>query len=693
MILIRIRLRQSFTWQRLVGGARLLLVLGGVVVGFGPEGVRAQSQARSAHVQDSLHARLKQPNLPDSARALTLYNLCWQLRQSDLAASRRYGEQALQLARRSRYWKGELMSLFELSRGALSSQDYLRAEQLAQELVQRASVAPPALVRFRAQGLESIAMVATVQQQPARAAHYYRQELALIHANQEQLIDLLPMTNLGLASAYYTQYQQLETPEGSGGDSLVRQGRRYAREAQRLARRNKVALLEAASLQLQALMLKGQLKPDSAARLMREALTLYRADNATYNEAAALIELAELHLLRRRPAEAVPLAQQGQQLSRLIQDPNGEARAYYLLGEALAALGQGLPAYKAVTTAQRINDSIQTIDNTQALNELQVKFDTERKEGRIKVLTQQQRLSREQVARQRQGLWALGAVLAAVLAGLGIGGALALRLRRNRAELAVRNGELEYARSAQDRLYTIVAHDLRGPLAALQSLAPTLRYYRERNDGVALDEIASEVGQTADHLTRLLDNLLHYAASQAGDLRCTPEQLPAAVLLREVATVYAAAARAQQVNLTVEAPPGLAVWADRTLLLTVMRNLTHNALKVAPKGSVIVLAAAPAANATCCLTITDQGPGVDPEQLAELLGHTGPPLGTRPAAGPERGTGLGLPLVRQLVRQQAGVFHLTSQRGVGTVAYVTLPAVPPGPTLAAASARGAQVAA
>lgn len=655
--------------QQRAGRGWLVLLLGVVLFSARPGNAQAQSAVRSAGRQDSLLTRLREPALPDSVRAVTLYQLCWELRQSDLAAARRYGEQGLTLSRRIGYWNGELSCLAELSSLALSSEDYLRAEQRAQELVRRAAQAPARLVRFRARGFESIATVATVQGQHARAAQYYRQQLAIVLANQPALTDMLPMTYLGLASTYYTQLQ-----EGNRTDSIVALNRYYARQAQRLARQARVPLVEAASLQLLAMALKERGQLDSADRSMQRALALYRANNATYNVGAALVELAGLSVARARPAEAVAQATEAQRLAHAVQDPCSEMASYDLLGQALAQQGQGLPAYRAVMAAQHLRDSVQTAESQESLHQLQVKFDTERKEGRIHALTQQQRLLREQDARQRQGLWGLGAVLATVVAGLAGAWALAGRLRRSRALLADQNRRLSRARTAQDHLYAIVAHDLRGPLTAFQALAPMIRYYCERGETAALDEIADEVSVTADQLTRLLDNLLHYATTQAGELGCCPEVLTADALLTDIATLYAPVARAGGVILTVSAPSGTTVSADRTLTLTVLRNLTHNALKIAPPGSVVALAARPMPDGRVGFTVTDQGPGLLPERVAELLGMRDPGQRSGPA-GAKQGTGLGLPLVRRLVQQQKGEFTLISQPGVGTVARVMLPGV------------------
>jgi signal transduction histidine kinase len=102
-----------------------------------------------------------------------------------------------------------------------------------------------------------------------------------------------------------------------------------------------------------------------------------------------------------------------------------------------------------------------------------------------------------------------------------------------------------------------------------------------------------------------------------------------------------------------------------------LRNLLGNAMKVAPAGSAIALTAQPAPGGLT-LRITDAGPGLNAAQLAALQ-STATPTGLAPRLPGQRGTGLGLPLVRELARRQHGRFWLESTPGQGTTAHLLLP--------------------
>ena len=337
---------------------------------------------------------------------------------------------------------------------------------------------------------------------------------------------------------------------------------------------------------------------------------------------------------------------------------------YEQLRHSYASLGQWREAYKAMQREFVTRDSIQARRFQRSLAAADAQYRTRESERRAERLAAQNRLqalrAEQQQARTR---WLLGGLLglAAALVAFGV---LIVRLRRSRQALAA-------ATHTKDRLYAIIGHDLRGPLVAFQALAPLLDTYRRLGDYEALGEVTSEVRQASQRLTELLDNLLHWAAGQSGELAYRPERLPAADLLAEVAALYDYAARTARVTLHPAAAADLMLRADRNMTRTILRNLVHNALRVSAPGTELHLTAAPAEAGRVVLTVRDQGPGLTAEQVQAILTKGTAPAG---AAGTPRGTGLGLPLVRQLTQRQGGTFGLESTPGVGTAVHVTLPA-------------------
>ncbi len=332
------------------------------------------------------------------------------------------------------------------------------------------------------------------------------------------------------------------------------------------------------------------------------------------------------------------------QLSRLYEEAG-------MLGKALAA----------ERTFWHIRDSTNSLKVQQQLNELNTRFKTEQREARIQALTQAKRLADLRI-------WALLAGLALVLAGAAVFGRQYQRLRRTQRALAATT-------RTKDRLYSVVAHDLRSPIASFPGLLDLLRRYRDRAATQDFDGLLTEMRDASQQVARLLENLLQWAASQHGELAVRPETLSLHELITDVAALYTPTAEAAGKRLTVLLPAAtepLRALADRQMTRAILRNLTDNALKYLPAGGTATLSAEAGANGTVVLVISDDGPGLTGAQLAAFQAEVAPVGGATQAE--VRGTGLGLPLCRLLAERQGGDLHLVSAPGQGLTARVVLPA-------------------
>jgi|GEM_PF-2020622 len=629
----------------------------------------AQSALRGLPPLDSLQTQLRRPDLPDTTRVIMLGQIASIHELTDPARALREGQQGLQVARRAGFRFGEVQMLRLLARISINLGDTPTALGYDREVLRRAGHDRRSEL-IRTLALQDLAGISADEENYPLALNYYRQVLARM-PNTAQIRKLGAKTILYdyLAETYLGWHEQ------QPADSLLRQALRYARLGQRgfqainhdqgLA--YSLSLLGSAQLALH--------RPDSAAYFLRQGLPLARTAQSPSLVAIVVLRLAECYTQPpTRWPEVKTLATEGLRIARELEMPGEQASAHELLAQAYQHEGRWQPAVAALRARDLIRDTLTRQDRRQTIARLSAEFDAERKESRIQELTQAQRLQQAEAARQQARLWGLLGGAGLLAAGLAVAAWLTVRLRRSRTALAARNVQLAEARATQDRLYSVIGHDLRTPLTALEGLATLIDYYYQpqHQDAAAMREVTQEVRQTTSQLTGLLDNLLHWAASQSGELAYRPEALDAAALLQESANLYAPAARARQVAVQVQVPAGLPpLWADRNMVLTQLRNLLGNALKVAPVGSAIRLSAQATA-AGIELSVTDAGPGLSAAQLAALEQSAGnDSLATRLPG--QRGTGLGLPLVRQLARRQQGSFGLDSALGRGTTARLGLP--------------------
>jgi signal transduction histidine kinase len=208
-----------------------------------------------------------------------------------------------------------------------------------------------------------------------------------------------------------------------------------------------------------------------------------------------------------------------------------------------------------------------------------------------------------------------------------------------------------------------VSHELRTPLAVLQGgLEAQLDGVQPRDDP-HLQSLLEE----AQQLGRLIDDLHTVALADAGQLVLHPQRCQPQVLVEEAVAGHVALAERRGIGLTAAPAPGLPdIEADPTRVRQVLANLVANAVRHADDGGAVVVSASREPG-TVRFVVTDDGPGIPPEQLPYVFERF-----TRSADS--RGSGIGLSLARDLVEAHGGAITATSGPGGGTEVAFTLPA-------------------
>jgi signal transduction histidine kinase len=238
------------------------------------------------------------------------------------------------------------------------------------------------------------------------------------------------------------------------------------------------------------------------------------------------------------------------------------------------------------------------------------------------------------------------------------------------AEFAVAQ---EQAARARDTFFSIISHDLRGPMGALLGLSEVAE---NRLAGAHSDhelvEMAGLMHRSAENLYGLLVNLLEWARLQTGQMRCRPEPLDLRALVDGILNVLAGPAAEKGVFLVNRVPPGTTAAADPTMMRSVLLNLCGNGLKFTPPGGSVTVRAEPG-EGRVGVGVEDTGVGMCADDVARLfkIEQTRSRTGT---AG-ERGSGLGLILCREMVERHGGELVVESAPGAGSTFRFSLPPV------------------
>ncbi|MFP4527944.1 MAG: ATP-binding protein [Candidatus Kapaibacterium sp.] len=238
-------------------------------------------------------------------------------------------------------------------------------------------------------------------------------------------------------------------------------------------------------------------------------------------------------------------------------------------------------------------------------------------------------------------------------------------------KLSESESQLQELNASKDKFFSIIAHDLKGPFQGLLGYSQMLSSDIENLTKEEIADFAKSLNESAEHLFKLLENLLHWSRIQRGVIENNPDHAELIQIVDiNIALIYT---RAQQkgIELINEVPEALYIYADINMVNTVLRNLLSNAVKFTSEGDKIGVRARELEYQTIEVEVFDTGIGMDKsarEKIFRIDSHH-----TTPGTNNEQGTGLGLILCKELVEKCRGHIRVDSEPGKGASFRFTLP--------------------
>lgn len=231
--------------------------------------------------------------------------------------------------------------------------------------------------------------------------------------------------------------------------------------------------------------------------------------------------------------------------------------------------------------------------------------------------------------------------------------------------------ELEALHDTKDRLFAIVSHDLRKPALAFRGISKKVNYLIQKEDFDTLHKFGANIEKAAFSLNSLLDNLLNWALQQRNVLPYAPMSLKVKEATEEIYDLFYQIAEDKGVELVVDIEEGITVFSDPNAFTTIVRNLVDNAIKYTPVGGTVEVSSTNM-NEGVLLKVADTGIGMKQTTIDSIfdLQKSKSQDGTEG----EKGTGLGLTLVKDLVNLNKGSINVVSKWNGGTTFEVFLPA-------------------
>ncbi len=251
-----------------------------------------------------------------------------------------------------------------------------------------------------------------------------------------------------------------------------------------------------------------------------------------------------------------------------------------------------------------------------------------------------------------------------------------LELKHSRDIISSQNKELSELNKTKDRIFSIIGHDLRGPVGNINTILNSLISDYDFFSKEDLFEMLLDISKSAGLTQNLLDNLLFWAKSQRDEMTFNPEDIELNVIIEENVELLDGCAKSKNISISFDLKKVIYVVADDNMLTTTIRNLMTNAIKFSHEGGKIEVAVREIFGnkpdtAMIEVAIKDYGVGISEENLKKIFQPN--THFTTYGTNNEKGTGLGLNLCKEFVERHGGKISVESKQNQGSVFRFTIP--------------------
>ena len=248
-----------------------------------------------------------------------------------------------------------------------------------------------------------------------------------------------------------------------------------------------------------------------------------------------------------------------------------------------------------------------------------------------------------------------------------------LSLMEAKKTICLQNQKLQKTMELRDKLYSVIAHDLRAPIGTIKMIAASLENERNQMTDPHILKSFDMIHETTEEAYNLLENLLRWSRNQNGKTRIYPTTFDLSKAIYHVLALFTAIADSKGISVNNHSKANVTVYADEDMIRTVLRNLLSNAIKFSFPGGQIDVGLSEMPDMVM-VSVKDNGQGIKKELQSKLL--KGNEYISTYGTHNEKGSGLGLILCRDFVKMNKGKLWFSSQENKGTTFYFTVPRHP-----------------
>jgi len=250
-------------------------------------------------------------------------------------------------------------------------------------------------------------------------------------------------------------------------------------------------------------------------------------------------------------------------------------------------------------------------------------------------------------------------------------------LKKAKKTISLQNEELEKQRkklrelnASKDKFFSIIAHDLRNPIAGFLNLTDVLSSNFDVFSEKESKEFIDVMNQASKQLYNLLENLLQWSRSQTGSILYEPKYTSVKKMVDNTLDALLVNIENKQLKINIKVDEKHIAFIDENMICTVIRNLISNAIKFSTSGETISIRSTQD-ESMIKLSVIDNGVGmkqIDQDKLFKIDLHL-----TTPGTSDEKGSGLGLILCKEFIEKNRGIIHVESELNKGSSFTFTMP--------------------
>ncbi len=409
-----------------------------------------------------------------------------------------------------------------------------------------------------------------------------------------------------------------------------------------------------------------------------DALDVFKNINNKRYTSHVLQGIGDAYLAMGEYKQAISTFDEGLEIANSLE------HAYYLqtlfyedLSKAYEELGDIEEALESYKSFKFYTDSLLADEQVTRIEELEAFYQTEKKEAEINRLNAENELANITIQKNKvirtYGISAI--IFLIIIVGITSWGYFLIKrtnnlLSRKNDQIEKQKIELEELNASKNKFFSIFAHDLKNPFHTVLGYSYILEKEYDRFSNEDRKKYAGDIHKSTNSIFRLLQNLLVWSRSQTGRIKYDPVSFDFLKVYERVESLLKTPAQDKNIQLISQVDENTIVFADPSMIETVLRNLIYNAIKFSFEESKIITSISKK-NDSVTVSVKDQGIGISENDIKNLfridskVKHKG--------TNDESGSGLGLILCHEFVKNNKGEIWVESDLNKGSTFYFTIP--------------------